>query len=171
MNIRRMTRCALFAALLAVCAWLSVPVGDGAVSLQTFGVLLCLGVLGGKWGTLTCLVYIALGAVGLPVFTGVQGGMGVLLGPTGGYIWGFLAGALIYWALEGRLPVWMCMVSVLVACYACGTVWYALVYARGSFWLVAAKCVLPYLLPDGVKLVLALVLTKRIRYIIFPPAA
>lgn len=171
MDIRRMTRCALFAALLAVCAWLSVPVGDGAVSLQTFGVLLCLGVLGGRWGTLTCLVYIALGAVGLPVFTGLQGGMGVLLGPTGGYIWGFLAGALIYWALEGRLPVWLCMVSVLAACYACGTAWYALVYARDSFWLVAAKCVLPYLLPDGVKLVLALALTKRIRYIIFPPAA
>ncbi len=171
MDTRKMTRCALFAALLAVCGWLSVPVGDGAVSLQTFGVLLCLGVLGGKWGTVTCLCYVLLGAVGVPVFTGVQGGIGVLLGPTGGYIWGFLACSLIYWVLEKRLPMWLCMILGLAACYTCGTVWYALMYAQGGIWAVAVKCVLPYLLPDGVKLGLALVLSKRIGYIKSPPVA
>ena len=161
MKVRQMTRCALFGALLVVCGWLSIPVGDGAVSMQSFGVLLCLGVLGGKWGTVTVLVYLALGGIGLPVFTGFRGGLGVLLGPTGGYLWGFLLAGLLYWILEKYFRMEICMLAAMVLCYACGTAWYALVYTPESFWLVAAKCVLPYLLPDTLKLLLALTLTKR----------
>ena len=168
MKIRQMTRCALFAALLAVCGILSFPLGDGAVSMQSFGVLLCLGVLGGKWGTVTCLVYVALGAMGLPVFSGMQGGLGVLMGPTGGYLLGFVAAGLIYRILENKLPMAACMVLSMAVCYAFGTAWYALLYAPGSIWPVAAKCVLPYLLPDGVKLLLALGISKRIKH---PPEA
>ena len=114
-----MTRCALFAALLAVCAWLAVPVGQLAISLQTFAVLLTLGILGGKWGMGAILVYLGLGAVGLPVFTGFRGGIGMLLGPTGGYLWGFLVSGLLYWLLEGKLPQWANFALCIAVCYTC----------------------------------------------------
>ena len=85
-----MTLCALFGALIALCSWLCVPIGDIAFTMQTFAVFLTLGLLGGKWGTVTILVYLLLGAVGMPVFTAFRGGIGVLAGVTGGYLWGFL---------------------------------------------------------------------------------
>ena len=163
MKIRDMTRCAVFAALLGICAWMSVPMGDLAVSLQTFAVFLTLGVLGGRRGSLTFLVYLCLGAVGLPVFTGMQGGFGILLGPTGGYLWGFLATGLIFWALEGRLPLWLSLTLGLLACYACGTAWYWSAYADTGLWAVVLKCVVPYLLPDGVKLVVGLLVISKIK--------
>lgn len=96
----------LFAALTAVCAWISLPIPPVAFTLQTFAVGLTLGILGGKWGTVSILLYLLLGAVGLPVFSGFQSGAVALPGPTGGFLWGFLAGGLVYWLLEkfGRLP-------------------------------------------------------------------
>ena len=163
MKIRDMTRCAMFAALLAVCAWISVPVGDLAVSLQTLAVFLTLGAMGGRKGSMTFLVYLLLGAVGLPVFTGMQGGLGILLGPTGGYIWGFLAAGLVFWVLEKRAALWLCMISALLTCYACGTAWYFFVYAQGGLWAVILKCVVPYLLPDGAKLAVALLVIPRLK--------
>ena len=74
----------LFSALLVVCAWISVPVPPVSFTLQTFGVFLCLGVLGGKWGTVSIFLYLMLGAVGLPVFAGFGSGMSVLVGPSAG---------------------------------------------------------------------------------------
>ena len=74
MKARNMALCALFAALLSVCAWLSVPVGDIAFTMQTFGIFLTLELLGGKQGTLAILVYLLLGAAGLPVFSGFRSG-------------------------------------------------------------------------------------------------
>ena len=162
MSVRNMTRCALFAALLTVCAWLAVPVGELAISLQTFGVLLTLGVLGGKRGSAAILVYLALGAIGLPVFTGFRGGIGILLGPTGGYLWGFLVSGLLYWLLHRRIPMWVNFLLAVVLCYVCGTAWYYFAFG-GSFWAVAAMCVAPYLLPDGIKLILALLLSRKLK--------
>jgi biotin transport system substrate-specific component len=150
-------------AVLTVCAWVSVPMGDIAISMQTLGMLLCLGMLGGRRGSLVIALYLLLGTVGLPVFSGMQGGLGILLGPTGGYLWGFLLGSLLFWAVEGSLPLWLSMVLSLIVCYVCGTVWYSVMFLQGGIWLVLAKCVVPYLLPDGVKLVLALGLTRRLK--------
>lgn len=163
MKIRDMTRCAVLAAVLAVCAWLSVPLGEQAVSLQTFGVFLALRLLGGRDGTVTVLVYLLLGAVGLPVFTGFRGGIAVLLGPTGGYLWGFAAAGILYWLLERHLPPWLNMVLGMALCYACGTVWYYCMYAPGAIWPVIATCVMPYLLPDTIKIILALSLSQKLK--------
>ena len=93
---------ALFAVLLMVCAWINIPL-TVPFTLQTFGVFAALGTLGGRRGTLAILAYLLLGLVGLPVFSGFQGGPGVLLGTTGGYILGFLASALLYWGMTARL--------------------------------------------------------------------
>ena len=163
---RDLVLCALFAALLALCAWLSVPVGDLAVSMQSFGVLLALGLLGGGRGTGTILTYLVLGAVGLPVFSGFRGGLGHLLGPTGGYLWGFLAGALVYWlgitCTKGKLSA-LHMASALLCCYVCGTIWYGYAYLNGNYLGAALRCVLPYLLPDLGKLLLADLLSRRLK--------
>lgn len=98
---------AAFAALIAVCALLpAIQVGAGVVpiTLQTFGVLLTGAVLGAKRGFLAVLLYLAVGAAGLPVFSGGKGGFGVLTGPTGGYLLGFALAALLCGLLVERLP-------------------------------------------------------------------
>ncbi len=163
MKLRKMTLCAVFAAMLAVCAWLAVPVGDVSVTMQTLGLLLCLGILGGKLGCISCTVYLLLGAVGLPVFSGFQGGFGVLLGPTGGYLWGFLLTSAVFWMLEKRLPLWLNFAIGLMVCYACGTAWYAFAYGPMPIWPILLKCVLPYLLPDTIKLFLASITAGKIK--------
>ena len=94
LTARNMVRCALFAALLTICAWLSVNTGGMVFSLQSFAVFLALGTLGGKRGTVCVAVYLLLGAVGLPVFTGFQGGIATFFDLFAGYRWGFLLAAL-----------------------------------------------------------------------------
>jgi len=161
---------ALFAVLMSICAWISIPM-TVPFTLQTFAVFAALGTLGGRRGTYAVIVYLLLGAVGLPVFSNFQGGLGVLFGTTGGYILGFLCSALLYWLitvkLGSSLPVTiLAMVLGLVVCYAFGTAWFLVVYARssGSIGLLTALgwCVFPFLLPDLCKLGLAVLLSRRI---------
>ena len=155
-----MVLASLFAAMTAVCAWLSIPIPPIAFTLQTFAVLLTLGVLGGKWGTVSILLYLLLGLVGLPVFSGFRGGAAALLDATGGFLWGFAAGALVYWIVEkfGKLPA---MIAFQLVCYGCGCWWFS-VYS-GSIGAAVIACVVPYLIPDGIKLWLAYGLSKRLK--------
>ena len=161
---------AMGVALIAVCSWISVPMTI-PFTMQTFAICLVTALFGLKRGMWTVLCYILLGAVGAPVFAGFTGGFGVLLGTTGGYIVGFLFTALIVGlAVEklGRsLPVLIVsMVIGILVCYAFGTAWFMIVYARktGPIGLGTALgwCVFPYLLPDAVKIALASVLTGRL---------
>ncbi len=176
MQSRNMARCALFAALLALCAWISVPVADVAFTLQTLGVALVLWLLGGKYGTLAIFVYLFLGTVGLPVFSGFQGGLGTLLGATGGYIMGFLVWGLLYWLLCALGPKTaffqlIAMILGLICCYAFGSVWFSRLYLqRGStvsFAFVLLKCVVPYLIPDAIKLTAAWFLSRRLKRFVY----
>ena len=169
MNIRKISLCALFTALLSICAWLAVPLGDIYITMQTFGIFLCLLLLGGKYGTVSILTYLLLGAVGLPVFSGFRGGLGVLIGPTGGYIWGFAAASLLYWLLTSLFHRsfirWVSLLLGLVLCYSLGSFWYVYTCLDPesiSFLPVVGKCVLPYILPDLLKLSLALALENRL---------
>jgi len=166
---------ALFAVLITVCAWISIP-ATVPFTLQTFGVLCAMGLLGGRRATLAVLTYLLLGAVGVPVYSGFRGGLGVLLGVTGGYLAGFLVSTLLYWLLTsllGNRP-WvriLGMVVGLAACYAFGTAWFMVAYARtaGPVSLAAALgwCVAPFLLPEIVKTALAIfvvgVVPKRVK--------
>lgn len=155
-----MVLASLFAAMTAVCAWISIPVPPLAFTLQSFAVLLCLGLLGGKWGLVTMVAYLALGMVGLPVFAGFQGSS-ALMGPTGGFLWGFVAGAAAYWCLEklGKLPA---MMAAQLVCYGCGCLWFSVYAGNPGVTAAVLTCVAPYLLPDGVKLALAYSLSRRI---------
>ena len=162
MKIRNMVLSALFAALLAVCAWISLPLGPIQFTLQTFGIFLSLLTLGGKWGCVSVLVYIALGAMGLPVFSGFQGGIGVLFGPTGGCILGFMLTALLYWLAQTLLPVKNALkITVLtlglLLCYLVGWLWYCR-FAPMDFFVWC----LPYLLPDAAKLIFAFFISQRL---------
>ena len=162
LNVRKMVLCSLFASLMAVCAWICIPVPPVMVTLQTFGVLMALGILGGKWGTLSIALYLAMGMVGLPVFAGFRGGISVLLDTTGGFLWGFLAGGLVFRLTEklGKLPALvLCQLTI----YACGSFWFRYWAGSGSFGAAMLTCVVPYLIPDGLKLWLAWNLSGRIR--------
>ena len=123
---------ALGAALIAVCSWISIPT-TVPFTLQTFAVFAILSLLGGKRGTLSVLVYILLGAVGAPVFAGFSGGLGVVLGSTGGYIIGFLLTGLVYIVAtalfkKSLVVEIVALVLGLAACYGLGTVWFMVVY-------------------------------------------
>ena len=165
---------AVFAVVMAVCSWISIP-AQVPFTLQTFGVFMAVGVLGGKRGTMAVLVYVLLGAVGVPVFAGFSGGIGALLGNSGGYIIGFIFSALVMWAFEkflGRKPVVqiISMIVGLIVCYAFGTAWFMVAYTRstGAVGLMAVLgwCVFPFIIPDLIKIVVALGLTKSLKKVL-----
>ena len=174
MKARNMALCGLFTAVLAICAWISVPMGDTVITLQTFGIFLTLGLLGGKRGTVTVLVYLLLGAIGAPVFSGFRGGLGALLGTTGGYIFGFMSTSILYWMMTSFMDTprirLIAMVLGLLLCYICGSWWYMTRYltaAQTTLGLVLLKCVVPYLIPDAIKLTLAWILTSKLKRFVY----
>ena len=166
---------AVFAVIMAICSWISIPAAV-PFTLQTFGVFIAVGVLGGKRGSLSVLVFILLGAIGIPVFANFSGGIGVLAGPTGGYIIGFLFSALLMWAMEklpGKKSVMqiVSMIAGLIVCYAFGTVWFVIVYGRMNgpigFTAALASCVVPFIITDIIKIALAYVLSRKLRKYVF----
>ena len=158
MKAKMMARCALFVSLMAVCAWIGLPLPPVRFTLQTLAVMTALGLLGAKWGTVSVTVYLLLGLAGLPVFSGFRGGIGAFLDPTGGFLVGMLLGSLCYWAVEkcGKLPA---LLAFLTGCYCCGLLW-SLMYFP-DIKTAFLTCVAPYLLPEAVKLVLATHIIKR----------
>lgn len=171
MNVRRMAYVAMCVVLMAICSWITIP-ATVPFTLQTFAVFTTCALLGGRLGLYSVCVYILLGAVGLPVFSGFGAGFGVILGPTGGYMLGFVFTALSMWGVEARFGrgnvARVCgMVLGLALCYAFGTAWFMAVYARGggavSLGAALSMCVLPFILPDCAKIALATLLSARLR--------
>ena len=151
LNTRDAAMIALCAAVMAVCSWISIPAAV-PFTMQTFGVFLAVGLLGGRNGTLAVVIYLLLGAAGLPVFS-----------------------ALLMWLMERFLgrslkALVVSMIAGLLVCYAFGTAWFMAVYARdsGSIGLITALswCVFPYIIPDALKILLAAVMTRRLRPLI-----
>jgi biotin transport system substrate-specific component len=161
---------AVFASVIAVCALITVPFAV-PFTMQTFGVFFALLMLGGKRGFYAVLIYTSLGLIGLPVFSGFQGGFSVIFGATGGYIIGFLLASLLFWLLEyifgAKLDVRLVSVLLgMLVCYTVGALWYSFVYMGGAgigLAAAVAQCVLPFILPDTAKIWLAFVLCKRLK--------
>ena len=169
--IRDMTYIAVCVALMAICSWIMIP-SSPPFTLQTLAVFLAVGLLGGRRGTTAVVVYLLLGAVGLPVFAGFTGGLGILLGSTGGYFLGFLCTGLLMWAMEHlsidpRHLLPLSMLLGLLACYAFGTAWYMAMYLRTtgpiSLITVLGWCVAPFIIPDLAKIALALLILRRVK--------
>lgn len=171
MRVKQMTAVALGAVLIIICSWLTVPFAV-PFTMQTFAVFSVLILLGGKLGTASIGLFVFMGLVGLPVFSGFKGGVGVLLGPTGGYIVGFVFAGLLYMLLEpaANKNKWIkaaVLAGGLALCYAVGTIWFLVVARRGGTDYGAGKviaiCVLPYILPDLAKLWLAMFVGERLK--------
>lgn len=161
---------ALGAVLIAICSWISIPTVV-PFTLQTFAIFFVLSVLGGKRGTLAIFIYVFLGAVGVPVFANFTSGIGILLGNTGGYIVGFIFMGLVFWLIVHFLgkKLWveiLAEVLGLLVCYSFGTVWFLTVYTQANTDVTLATvlswCVIPFIIPDIIKLVLALTLSRRL---------
>lgn len=158
--------CALFAALTAVCAQITIPIGPVPVSLSLLPVLLCAALLPKSLAALSMLVYLLLGLCGLPVFSNLTGGPGKLFGVTGGYIIGYLPCAFLTAWLIGRGKAWwhhaLAMAAGVLVCYAFGTVWF--MATKGTDLMTSLNlCVLPFLPADAVKIALAVILSARLR--------
>lgn len=169
MKTKDLTYIGVFAALISICAWINIP-SVVPFTMQTFGVFLALNVLGGKKGLLAILVYVFLGMVGIPVFAGFSGGVSILFGSTGGYILGFIFQGLIYILVarkESFIVQIFAQVLGLIACYTFGTLWFVEVYLKtnGAVNVITALswCVIPYIIPDLIKMALAFFVGKRIK--------
>lgn len=166
MPVMMLVMCALFAALMAVCAQISIPIEPVPICLTLFAVEVCGALLKKQYAALAVLAYVLLGLVGLPVFANFKGGAGVLFGTTGGYIFGYvLCAFLIALIVEkwGR-EVWkqaIAMVIGVAVCYLFGTIWFMLLSHR-SLGESLALCVIPFLPGDAVKIALALVMSKAL---------
>ena len=181
-----MALCGLFAALMAICSFISIPLGftPVPVNLGTLGVFLAGGLLGKKYGTVSIAVYVLLGAVGVPVFAGFRGGLSVLAGPTGGYIVGYIVAAFIIGLLTELLltendetkpaassrirEILACaaaMIIGLLACYFLGTLWFIISTHTGP-WASLVLCVFPFLPGDALKVAAGALLVQRLRHLL-----
>lgn len=159
----------LFSSLIAVSSFITVPLFV-PVTLGNFAVLLTSSVLGGRRGTLSVFVYLMLGVLGLPVFSGFRGGISVFLDVTGGYLIGYLLSAFFMWATEkamtkSRVLRISRMTAAVLIQYAVGTIWYTFVYVGGedTIGAVLAVTVLPFVIPDAVKILLAEYISSRLK--------
>jgi biotin transport system substrate-specific component len=169
MKTKKMILCALFAALTAACSMVSIPLPftPVPVNLALLPVFLAGGLLGSRGGAASQGIYVLLGAVGVPVFHSFTGGFGILVGPTGGYIVGYIAAAWLT-GLVTETPGQSFAKNILgitaglAACYALGTFWFMRVTSTG---LAAAlmMCVAPFLPGDALKILAAAILARKLR--------
>lgn len=159
-SIKDMCLCSLFAALMAVCAWISIPIGTTAITLQTFAIFLALLVLGGFRGSVAVGLYLLLGLLGLPVFAGFKGGIYLLAMPSGGFLIGFMLTSLLYWGITAEFSPakWgkaAAMAVAMLPCYGLGISWMFRFLSRivmpWEYWLTAAF----FFAVDAVKFLLA----------------
>jgi biotin transport system substrate-specific component len=153
---------AVFAALICAAAPFSLPVGPVPISLATLVIYVAAGVLGAPRAALAVCVYIALGAMGLPVFSNFSGGLPKLVGATGGYIVGYIPLALISGAFfKSRLFALGALAGTAVL-YALGTAWF--VFLTGNTLAFALSvCVVPFLLGDAAKIAVSAIIAPVIR--------
>lgn len=181
-NLYKLVLTGIFTAVVAVCSWITVPLPftQVPINLAILGVLLAGGFLGSKYGSLSLLIYILLGAVGIPVFAGFGAGLGTLAGPTGGYIVGYILCALITGigtvpprkssettepSSRSALRLAFFMALGVLVCYAFGTVWYVILM-KTSLWAGLLLCVFPFIPFDALKIAAAVFLVRRLRKIV-----
>lgn len=166
-NVYQLTTCGLMAALMCILGPMSIPIGPIPVSFTNLVIYLTVYLLGTRGTTISCFIYLLLGAVGLPVFSGYAGGMGKLMGPTGGYLIGFIFMAIISGiAMEkSKAQPILTIIGMIVATavtYLFGTVWFVF-QMDCTIPYALSVCVFPFIPFDLIKIVLATVLGKAVR--------
>ena len=162
----------IFAVLIAICGMIKIPASI-PITMQLFGLYVTIFAIGGKGAFASVIIYLTLAALGLPVISSGTCGITALIGPTGGYIWGMVISALIFMIAEKRRMLkdrskYILAAIGLIVIYTLGTVWYAVMYAgKGlSLFSVLATCILPFVIPDIIKLWLGAAVGIRLRKII-----
>lgn len=171
-TVRSMIFTALFATLMCIGAWIHFP-SPVPASMQTFVVFCALGLTGSKKTFIMLVLYIMMGSVGLPVFSGFTGGIGALTGPTAGFIWGFLLGVPVFYIFEKRYTdkrIIIGYILYILLHYIPGALWYCR-FTSPSLSLSALVAsalvtVAPFIIPDAVKLMLALITVKRLKKVL-----
>lgn len=163
---KQMAQCAMFTALLAVCSQIAIPLPMVPINLALFAVYLAAFLLDRRYALLSVGLYLMLGAVGLPVFAGFQGGPAALFGKTGGYLLGYLCTAAVVtllrpWADTFAKRCLACALGLL-GCYVPGTLWFMLV-TQLSLPVSLGYCVYPFLPGDAVKIALAALLVPKLQ--------
>ena len=162
-NTKAIVMVGMFAAVLAVMSQISIPMPSGVpVTLQTFAVALTGFALGWKYGIMTAGIYILVGTVGMPVFANFSGGLGVLIGKTGGFIWGFLflAGLCgLGMAARSKVVLMVSVLSGLLICHLFGVVQFQIL-AGTNFWQSALLVSVPYLLKDAISVFFAYLVAR-----------
>ena len=165
-NTYAMAVTALMTAVTCILAPLSIPIGPVPISLTNFAIYLSLYLLDWKKGTVSYILYLLLGLVGLPVFSGFTGGIGKLAGPTGGYIIGFIPMAIIPGIVIDKFSQrWIQILGMIVGtaiCYAFGTAWFC-IQAGYTVSAALAVCVIPFIPADLIKMVIAMIIGPEIR--------
>ena len=163
MKVKDLVYIAIFTSIICVMSLISIPTTI-PFTLQTLAVFLCMFILKPIDSLISILLYILIGAIGVPVFAGFKSGFGVLAGPTGGYIIGFILMTLIPFILKNKIASG---IIGLIICYLFGSIWFLLFNQSNitSLWKVLTICVFPFVLPDGVKLALAYILAKRLKFL------
>jgi biotin transport system substrate-specific component len=160
----------LMAALIAVGAYLSIPIGPVPIVLQNLFVLLAGLLLGSRWGVAAVAVYLVAGICGLPVFAGGSGGLGRLLGPTGGYLIGFLGAVYLVGIVAERakgkvVPELLGMIGGTLVIYLCGVPWLKVVTGM-SLNKALAVGMIPFLIGDGLKIAAAIPIVRALRPVV-----
>lgn len=163
MQINKMIKAALMAALTAVGAYIIIPIGPVPITLQSFFVLLSGYLLGKKYGILSQITYLLLGAFGLPIFSGGQGGLGVIAGPTGGFLISFAIAAWIAANCSGnKKKDFFILAAAVLSNYIIGSLYFSFVTKTG---IIASLnlTVIPFIPGDLVKIMLILILAPAIK--------
>ena len=166
-SIYCLTVCGLMAAVMCVLGPMSIPIGAVPISFTNLVICLAACLLGWKWATVSVVVSVLLGMVGLPVFSGYSGGLAKVAGPTGGYIIGFIFLALIGGFFVDRFRgnyLWTILGLVLgmAVTYGFGTAWFVF-QMKCTLWYALAVCVFPFAVIDVIKIVVATLVGATIR--------
>ena len=164
---------ALLAALTAVLAQIAIPLPFTPVplTLGTLGGYLAAGLLTWQAAAMSQLVYLLIGAVGIPVFAGFTGGFGIVMGPTGGYLIGYILSALVTGLIisksSGKFHWFVvAMIAGTFFCYLFGTIWYMVVMSQSNIAAALISCAVPFLPGDAIKIALASFLSYKLRPIL-----
>lgn len=173
-TVQDMVLIAVFTALIAICSWITVPAAAGQIpfTLQTFAVFVTAGLLGAKRASVSVVIYILLGMAGIPVFSGFTGGLGVIIGPTGGYIIGFIFTTIIIGvgmqtAKKKRKAIRIAISSASMilgdaVCFLVGTIWF-MVLTNTNITGALTLCVIPFIIPDIIKIIAASIVVDRLK--------
>ena len=161
---------ALFSVILLICSRISIPYVI-PFSLQSLGIFLTLGILGGKRGLLSILIYLALGLIGIPISATGEAGINLFLTPTAGYLIGWILCGILFWIIEtkfgNRNKTRIIAFSIgTIVCYIVGTIWFVLICTHNnttiSVWTALCYCVFPFILFDIIKLLIANAITNKL---------